>query len=212
MTTSLTPDQVLRAAPIIPTITIDNLDDAVPFARALVEGGLRVLEVTLRTAVAIPAISAIAKALPDAIVGAGTVLTPEHYEAVRDSGAVFAISPGSSPELLRANAVDCPLIPGVATASELMQGMNAGFTHFKFFPAEASGGTAWLRAVQGPFAEARFCPTGGISAETAPNYLALPNVLTVGGSWMMPKDAVASRDWDRIRQLAAQAAALHTAK
>lgn len=212
MTSMLTPDQVLRAAPIVPTITIDRLEDAVPFARALVEGGLRVLEVTLRTPAAIAAIGEIVRALPDAIVGAGTVLTPEHYEAVRDSGAVFAISPGSSPELLRANAADCPLIPGVATASELMQGMNAGFTHFKFFPAEASGGTAWLRAVQGPFADARFCPTGGIGAETAPAYLALSNVLTVGGSWMMPKDAVAARDWDRIRQLAAQAAALHPAK
>ncbi|MBW8823127.1 MAG: keto-deoxy-phosphogluconate aldolase, partial [Xanthomonadales bacterium] len=124
MTIPLTPDQVLRAAPIIPTITIDRLEDAVPFARALVDGGLRVLEITLRTPVAMEAIAKIARELPDAIVGAGTVLTTEHYEAVRDSGAVFAISPGSSPELLRANAVDCPLIPGIATASELMQGMN----------------------------------------------------------------------------------------
>ncbi|PNS08036.1 bifunctional 4-hydroxy-2-oxoglutarate aldolase/2-dehydro-3-deoxy-phosphogluconate aldolase [Solilutibacter silvestris] len=212
MTTPLTADAVLRAAPIIPTITIDHLEDAVPFARALVDGGLRVLEITLRTPAAMAAIAKIARDVPDAIVGAGTVLTPGHYAAVRDSGAVFAISPGSSPELLRANAAACPLIPGVATASELMQGMQAGFTHFKFFPAEASGGTSWLRAVQGPFAEARFCPTGGISAETAPNYLALSNVLTVGGSWMLPKDAIVARDWDRIRQLATQAAALHQKK
>ena len=200
-------DAILRRAPVLPVLAIERLDDAVPLARALVDGGLPVLEVTLRSDVALEAIRRIVDEVPDAIVGAGTVLSAADLDAVARAGAVFAISPGATDALYEAAAgVAMPWIPAVATASELMRGLEHGHRRFKFFPAESSGGIAALKAFAGPFPQAKFCPTGGIDAATAPRYRALANVITVGGSWMVPKDALASRDWDRIRTLAHQAA------
>ena len=200
-------DAILRRAPVLPVLAIERLDDAVPLARALVDGGLPVLEVTLRSDVALEAIRRIVDEVPDAIVGAGTVLSATDLDAVARAGAVFAISPGATDALYEAAAgIAMPWIPAVATASELMRGLEHGHRRFKFFPAESSGGIAALKAFAGPFPQAKFCPTGGIDAATAPRYRALANVITVGGSWMVPKDALASRDWDRIRTLAHQAA------
>ena len=200
-------DAILRRAPVLPVLAIERLDDAVPLARALVDGGLPVLEVTLRSDVALEAIRRIVDEVPDAIVGAGTVLSAADLDAVARAGAVFAISPGATDALYEAAAgVAMPWIPAVATASELMRGLEHGHRRFKFFPAESSGGIAALKAFAGPFPQAKFCPTGGIDAATAPRYRALANVITVGGSWMVPKDALASRDWDRIRTLAQAAA------
>ena len=200
-------DAILRRAPVLPVLAIERLDDAVPLARALVDGGLPVLEVTLRSDVALEAIRRIVDEVPDAIVGAGTVLSAADLDAVVKAGAVFAISPGATDALYEAAAgVAMPWIPAVATASELMRGLEHGHRRFKFFPAESSGGIAALKAFAGPFPQAKFCPTGGIDAATAPRYRALANVITVGGSWMVPKDALASRDWDRIRTLAQAAA------
>ncbi|MGQ4660895.1 bifunctional 4-hydroxy-2-oxoglutarate aldolase/2-dehydro-3-deoxy-phosphogluconate aldolase [Lysobacter sp. F6437] len=196
-------DALLRRAPVLPVLAIDHLDDAVPLARALVEGGLPVLEVTLRTDVALAAIRRIADEVPDAIVGAGTVLTAADLDAVVAAGAAFAISPGTTDALyIAARDASIPWIPAIATASELMRGLEHGHRRFKFFPAEAAGGVATLKSFAGPFPQAKFCPTGGIDADSAPRYRALGNVVTVGGSWMVPKDALASRDWDRIRALA----------
>ena len=200
-------DAILRRAPVLPVLAIERLDDAVPLARALVDGGLPVLEVTLRSDVALEAIRRIVDEVPDAIVGAGTVLSAADLDAVAMAGAVFAISPGATDALYEAAAgVAMPWIPAVATASELMRGLEHGHRRFKFFPAESSGGIAALKAFAGPFPQAKFCPTGGIDAATAPRYRALANVITVGGSWMVPKDALASRDWSRIRSLAQAAA------
>ena len=200
-------DAILRRAPVLPVLAIERLDDAVPLARALVDGGLPVLEVTLRSDVALEAIRRIVDEVPDAIVGAGTVLSATDLDAVARAGAVFAISPGATDALYEAAAgIAMPWIPAVATASELMRGLEHGHRRFKFFPAESSGGIAALKAFAGPFPQAKFCPTGGIDAATAPRYRALANVITVGGSWMVPKDALASRDWDRIRTLAQAAA------
>ena len=200
-------DAILRRAPVLPVLAIERLDDAVPLARALVDGGLPVLEVTLRSDVALEAIRRIVDEVPDAIVGAGTVLSAADLDAVARAGAVFAISPGATDALYEAAAgVAMPWIPAVATASELMRGLEHGHRRFKFFPAESSGGIAALKAFAGPFPQAKFCPTGGIDAATAPRYRALANVITVGGSWMVPKDALASRDWSRIRSLAQAAA------
>ena len=200
-------DAILRRTPVLPVLAIERLDDAVPLARALVDGGLPVLEVTLRSDVALEAIRRIVDEVPDAIVGAGTVLSAADLDAVVKAGAVFAISPGATDALYEAAAgVAMPWIPAVATASELMRGLEHGHRRFKFFPAESSGGIAALKAFAGPFPQAKFCPTGGIDAATAPRYRALANVITVGGSWMVPKDALASRDWDRIRTLAHQTA------
>ena len=200
-------DAILRRAPVLPVLAIERLDDAVPLARALVDGGLPVLEVTLRSDVALEAIRRIVDEVPDAIVGAGTVLSAADLDSVARAGAVFAISPGATDALYEAAAgIAMPWIPAVATASELMRGLEHGHRRFKFFPAESSGGIAALKAFAGPFPQAKFCPTGGIDAATAPRYRALANVITVGGSWMVPKDALASRDWDRIRTLAHQAA------
>ena len=200
-------DAILRRAPVLPVLAIDRLDDAVPLARALVDGGLPVLEVTLRSDVALEAIRRIVDEVPDAIVGAGTVLSAADLDSVARAGAVFAISPGATDALYEAAAgVAMPWIPAVATASELMRGLEQGHRRFKFFPAESSGGIAALKAFAGPFPQAKFCPTGGIDAASAPRYRALANVITVGGSWMVPKDALASRDWDRIRTLAQAAA------
>ena len=202
-------DAVFARAPVIPVLTIERLDDALPLCRALADNGLPVLEVTLRTACALEAIALLARALPDACVGAGTVLSGEDLARVATAGAAFAISPGATDALYEAaKACDTPLVPGIATASELMRGLEHGWRRFKFFPAEASGGTAALRGLAGPFPQARFCPTGGIDAGKAPAYLALPNVACVGGSWMLPADALAARDWARIGALAREAAAL----
>lgn len=202
-------DAVFALAPVIPVLTIANLDDALPLARALAENGLPVLEITLRTPCALEAIALIARELPDACVGAGTVLSGKDLDAVTAAGARFAISPGATDSLYRdASANPVPLIPGIATASELMRGLEHGWQRFKFFPAESSGGIAGLRGLGGPFAQVRFCPTGGIDLAKAPAYLALPNVACVGGSWMVPADALAARDWARIGVLAREAAAL----
>ena len=210
----MTPDQlqridaILRAAPVVPVLAIDDIDDAMPLARALVDAGLRVLEVTLRTPVALDAIRRM-RDVDGAIVGAGTVLTAQDLAAVEAAGATFAISPGATDALYAAAKVaSIPLLPGIATASELMRGLEHGWTRFKFFPAEASGGVAALKAFAGPFAQVKFCPTGGIDAAKAPAYLALPNVTCIGGSWMLPGDALQTRDWDRIGRLAREAAAL----
>ena len=202
-------DDVFARAPVLPVLAIERIDDAVPLARTLVEAGLPVLEVTLRTDCAIGAIARIARELPGAVVGAGTVLTPEDLIAVGEVGAAFAISPGATEPLYAvAREVALPWIPAVATASEVMVGLDHGHRRFKFFPAEAAGGVAALKGFAGPFPQVRFCPTGGIDAERAPRYLALSNVATVGGSWMVPGDALAARDWVRIGALAREAAAL----
>lgn len=205
-------DQLLARAPVIPVLSIARVEDAVPLARALVDGGLPVLEVTLRTEAAVGAIRAIGENVPGAIVGAGTVLTARDLSAVEAAGATFAISPGATDALFAAAAdARIPLLPGIATASELMHGLELGYQRFKFFPAEASGGIAALKSFAGPFAQAKFCPTGGIDAAKAPGYLALPNVITIGGSWMVPADALASGDWPRIANLAREAATLRSA-
>ncbi len=202
-------DAVFALAPVIPVLTIANIEDALPLARALAGNGLPVLEITLRTPCALEAIALIARELPEACVGAGTVLSGKDLDAVAAAGARFAISPGATDSLYReASANDVPLIPGIATASELMRGLEHGWQRFKFFPAESSGGIAGLKGLGGPFAQVRFCPTGGIDAAKAPAYLALPNVACVGGSWMVPNDALAARDWTRIGDLAREAAAL----
>ena len=196
-------DAILTRAPVVPVLKIDRIDDAVPLARALVENGLPVLEITLRTDIAYAAMEAIARDVPEAIVGAGTVWRASDLKAVIDAGAVFAIAPGSSDALYAAaDTIAIPFIPAIATASELMRGLDAGHVRFKFFPAEFSGGIGALRAFSGPFAQVKFCPTGGIDAAKAPGYLALSNVITVGGSWMVPGEAIASRDWDAIGKLA----------
>ena len=202
-------DAVFARAPVIPVLTIERIEDAIPLARALSDNGLPVLEVTLRSACAVDAIALIARELTDACVGAGTVLNARDLDAVAQAGARFAISPGATDSLYRA-AAECPvpLIPGIATASELMRGLEHGWQRFKFFPAESSGGIGALKGFAGPFAQVRFCPTGGIDAAKAPAYLALPNVACVGGSWMLPADALAARDWARIGGLARAAAAL----
>jgi 2-dehydro-3-deoxyphosphogluconate aldolase / (4S)-4-hydroxy-2-oxoglutarate aldolase len=202
-------EEILRMGPVIPVLTIARASDAVPLARALMAGGLKVMEVTLRTSEALAAIETIARELPEAVVGAGTVLDPTDLEHARAAGAHFIVSPGVTEPLIAAAAQgSLPYLPGVATASELMRGLDAGLDHFKFFPAEAAGGPAMLNALYGPFAECRFCPTGGIRAENAVAYLALPNVVSVGGGWLAPSDAIAQRDWPRITRLAAAAAAL----
>lgn len=202
-------DAILEQAPVLPVLAISDLNDALPLARALVNGGLPVLEITLRTDCALQAIERIASELPGAIVGAGTVLDGAQLMAVAAAGGTFAISPGATPAIYQAAAEsDIPLIPAIATASELMAGMEHGHRRFKFFPAESSGGVAAVKSFAGPFADIRFCPTGGIGPATARSYLALSNVTTIGGSWMVPKDAVAARDWQRIENLAREAVAL----
>ena len=202
-------DAVFAAAPVLPVIAIDALEQAVPLARCLVDAGLPVLEITLRTSVAVEAIRRMVGEVEGAIVGAGTVLTATDLANVTDAGARFAISPGATEALYAAAAAaPIPLIPAIATASELMRGMEHGHRRFKFFPAESSGGIAALKSFAGPFAEVRFCPTGGIDLAKAPAYLALGNVATLGGSWMVPGDALKSGDYARIGRLAAEAASL----
>jgi len=200
------PAEVFAQGVVVPVMVIKDLDRAVGLARALVAGGIRVLEITLRTPVAVAAIREIARAVPEAVVGAGTVTTAEDLAAVSEAGAVFAISPGLTPELLAAaNQGDIALIPGIATISELMTGLRRGYSHFKFFPAEAAGGIPMLKAIAGPFPKVVFCPTGGIGLGNYREYLALGNVACVGGSWVAPAEAVAQGDWDRISQLAREA-------
>lgn len=200
------PAEVFAQGPVVPVMVIKELAHAVPLARALVAGGIRVLEITLRTPVAVAAIREIAKAVPEAVVGAGTVTTAEDLAAVSEAGAVFAISPGLTPELLdAANQGSIALIPGIATISELMIGLRRGYSHFKFFPAEAAGGIPMLKAIAGPFPKVTFCPTGGIGLDNYRDYLALSNVACVGGSWVAPPEAVAQGDWERISQLAREA-------
>lgn len=199
----------MSLGPVIPVLVIDDTDKAVPLARALIAGGIKVLEITLRTPNALSVISEIARHVPDAVLAAGTVTTPEQWEASARAGARFAVSPGLTPRLLDAAAqAPIPLLPGVATASELMSAMDAGFECFKFFPAQQAGGVGMLKALGGPFAQALFCPTGGITPQTAPDYLALPNVACVGGSWLAPSAALASGDWAAITALAQAASRL----
>ncbi|MFT2015015.1 bifunctional 4-hydroxy-2-oxoglutarate aldolase/2-dehydro-3-deoxy-phosphogluconate aldolase [Streptomyces sp. 796.1] len=203
------PDSVLGLAPVIPVVVIDDAADAVPLARALVAGGLPAIEVTLRTAAAPDAIRAIAAEVPDAVVGAGTVLTPQDVDASAAAGAKFLVSPGWTDRLLAAlQASGLPFLPGVSTTSEVVALLERGVREMKFFPAEAAGGAPYLRALSAPLPQARFCPTGGIGLASAPTYLALPNVACVGGSWMLPADAIRARDWTRIEHLAREAAAL----
>ncbi|MFC9956276.1 bifunctional 4-hydroxy-2-oxoglutarate aldolase/2-dehydro-3-deoxy-phosphogluconate aldolase [Streptomyces nigra] len=200
---------VLDLAPVVPVVVVDDPSDAVPLARALVAGGLRAIEVTLRTPGALDAIRAIADAVPEAVVGAGTVLTPEQVTRSVEAGARFLVSPGWTDSLLDAmRASGVPYLPGVSTASEVLALLERGVRELKFFPAEAAGGTAYLRSLYGPLPQVRFCPTGGIGPGSAPDYLALPNVACVGGSWMLPADAVAARDWARVETLAREAAGL----
>ena len=195
--------------PVIPVIVLQRVEDAVPLAQALVDGGVRVLEVTLRTPVALACMQAIARAVPQAILGAGTVRSAADAQAAKEAGCVFAVTPGYDPRIAAAcRDLGLALLPGVATASEVMQANADGHLFLKFFPAVQAGGIAMLKALHGPFGDVVFCPTGGISAQTAPQYLALPNVKVCGGSWLTPADAVAAGDWGRITRLAREAAAL----
>ncbi|WKZ94038.1 bifunctional 4-hydroxy-2-oxoglutarate aldolase/2-dehydro-3-deoxy-phosphogluconate aldolase [Chimaeribacter arupi] len=201
-------EQILTSGPVVPVIVINELEHAVPLAKALVAGGVKVLEVTLRTECALEAIRAIAREVPDAIIGAGTVINPQQLDEVISAGAQFAISPGLTASLLKA-ATDgpIPLIPGISTVSELMLGMDYGLREFKFFPAEANGGVKALQAIAGPFPQVRFCPTGGITPNNYRDYLALKSVLCIGGSWLVPADALSQRDYGRITELASEAVA-----
>jgi len=202
-------NELLRLAPVIPVITIERVEDAVPLARALVSGGLRLLEITLRTAAGRDAAAAIVAEVPEAVVGIGTVLTPQDLARSRDLGARFALSPGATPELLDAAAEsDLPFMPGVATASELMAALARGFDIVKFFPAVPAGGVAALKALGGPFPQVRFCPTGGVSEDNAAEWLALPNVVVVGGSWLTPASEIRGGAWDRITERARRSANL----
>jgi 2-dehydro-3-deoxyphosphogluconate aldolase / (4S)-4-hydroxy-2-oxoglutarate aldolase len=190
---------LLRSAVVIPVLTIERLEDAVPLARALVTGGVRVLEVTLRTPVAIEAARAVMAEVPEAIVGIGTILNPDDLARAKMLGASFGISPGATPDLLKAAAASgLPFAPGIATASELMQALAHGFNLVKFFPAEQSGGIKALRALAGPFPDVRFCPTGGVGEANAAAWLAEPNVVAVGGSWLCPAADIRSGNWDGI--------------
>jgi 2-dehydro-3-deoxyphosphogluconate aldolase/(4S)-4-hydroxy-2-oxoglutarate aldolase len=206
MTANMTIDEIMRLAPVIPVLIIEDVAHAVPLGRALVAGGLPVLEITMRTPVASQCIERMAGEVEGAVVGAGTVLTSAMRQAVADLGGQFAVSPG----LIEGEGDEgpVPLLPGIATATELMAGLAAGFTRFKLFPANVVGGVDALKAFASPFQQARFCPTGGVSAKNASDYLALPNVVCVGGSWVAPADAVRAGDWGRITALAREAAAL----
>ena len=199
---------MLRLSPVLPVVTLEDEATAADLARALVRGGIRVIEVTLRTPAGLKAIERIATEVPEISVGAGTVLSIADLHAAASAGAAFAISPGATPTLLTGAATGpLPYIPAVATASELMTGVAAGYRFFKFFPATAAGGVPMLKALAAPFPGVRFCPTGGITQQTARSFLELPNVLCVGGSWLAPAAALRSRDWSRIESLAAQAVA-----
>lgn len=202
-------ESVLDVVPVMPVVVVDDAAAAVPLARALVAGGLPAIELTLRTPAALDAIRAIAAEVPDILVGAGTVVRPEQAKLAQEAGARFLVSPGSTPALLDAMAeTGLPFLPGTSSVSEVLTVLEAGFTEMKFFPAEAAGGAAYLKAIASPVPDARFCPTGGITAATAATYLALPNVGCVGGSWLTPGDAVNAGDWARVEGLAREAAGL----
>ncbi|HZZ68449.1 MAG TPA: bifunctional 4-hydroxy-2-oxoglutarate aldolase/2-dehydro-3-deoxy-phosphogluconate aldolase [Phenylobacterium sp.] len=208
MTAALSLDEILGLSPVIPVLTIDDLAHAVPLGRALLAGGLPVLEITLRTPVAMACLERVAGEVEGAVVGAGTVLTAQMRRAAAGVGAQFCVSPG----LIEGETAGgpAPLLPGVATATEVIAGLAAGFTRFKLFPANVAGGADALKAFASPFQQARFCPTGGVNVANAADYLALPNVVCVGGSWVAPADAVRAGDWGRITELARQAAALRS--
>lgn len=200
---------ILAVAPVVPVVIVETIEDAVPLARALVQGGLPVIEVTLRTPIALDAVRAIAAEVEDAIVGVGTVLDPAQLAASERAGARFAVSPGHTPRLLDAAAQsNLPLLPGIATASEAIALIERGYAFAKFFPAEPAGGHAYLSALASPLPQLRFCPTGGITLESAPRYLALPNVACVGGSWMLPRQRIVAKDWAAITTASRVAAAL----
>ncbi|MBP9181701.1 MAG: bifunctional 4-hydroxy-2-oxoglutarate aldolase/2-dehydro-3-deoxy-phosphogluconate aldolase [Fuscovulum sp.] len=200
--------EICRLAPVVPVLVIDDLAHAAPLARALVTGGLPALEVTLRTPCALDAIRAMAE-VPGGVVGAGTLLTPADVKAAKAAGATFGVSPGATPRLIAACEDEgLPLLPGAVTASEIMALLERGYTVQKFFPAEQSGGAAFLKSIGSPIPQVSFCPTGGIGLKNAPDYLGLANILCVGGSWVAPRDAMASGDWARVTTLAAEARAL----
>jgi 2-dehydro-3-deoxyphosphogluconate aldolase / (4S)-4-hydroxy-2-oxoglutarate aldolase len=203
---------IMNLAPVIPVLTVSDAEDGVAQARALVAGGLFAIEVTLRTSGALAAISAIRQRVPRAVVGAGTIVTPEHIAQACAAGAAFLVSPGASPRLAQAAAgAPVPFLPGIATASEAMTLMDLGFSAMKLFPAEAVGGARLLASLAGPLPGLRFCPTGGIDLAKAPTYLALPNVVCVGGSWMLPKSALNAGDYAQVEALAREAAGLKAA-
>ncbi|GGO71607.1 bifunctional 4-hydroxy-2-oxoglutarate aldolase/2-dehydro-3-deoxy-phosphogluconate aldolase [Nonomuraea cavernae] len=200
---------LLDLAPVIPVVVIDDVRTAVPVARALVAGGLPVIEVTLRTDCALEAIGRIAAEVPEAVIGAGTIRTSDDIAGSLEAGAKFLVSPGTTLSLVEAlESSGVPFLPGAATASEVMALAERGLKELKFFPAEAAGGVAYLKSLAGPLPDVRFCPTGGIRASSVPDYLALPNVGCVGGSWLTPADALAAGDWGRVEKLAADAAGL----
>lgn len=202
MNWSMTPQEVFSISPIVPVMVIERIEDAVPLAKALFDGGIKIFEVTLRTNVALEAIRAITTALPEALVGAGTVLTAEQYDAAVSAGSQFIISPGSATKLLEyAAKQNIPLIPGVSTPTEIMNAMDLGYDHFKFFPAEANGGAKALKAISAPLSQVSFCPTGGINAHNLSEYQALTCVKTVGGTWMLPMNAIDNGQWDKITKL-----------
>jgi len=206
---SLSAKQVMQDAPVIPVIVLHDVAHAVPLARALMAGGIRMLEITLRTSAALECMRAIRAEVPEAIVGAGTVCNARDVDACLEAGARFAVSPGYTAQLgLACRDRGLPLLPGVSTASEIMQAQQDGYTDLKFFPAMQAGGVAMIKALYGPFAHIQFCPTGGITAQNAGEFLALPNVICVGGSWLVPADALAQGDYKRIEALARQAAQL----
>ena len=205
----MNPLDLATHGPVIPVIVLQRVADAVPLARALVAGGVKVLEITLRTPVALDCMRAIAGEVPEAIVGAGTIRSVADAKASLAAGCRFGVTPGYSPDIGRAcQDIGLPLLPGVATASEVMAANADGYGFLKFFPATAAGGIPMLKALHGPFGDVLFCPTGGITPETAPQFLALPNVKVCGGSWLTPQDAVDRQDWARITALAAAASAL----
>ncbi|MCL2542864.1 MAG: bifunctional 4-hydroxy-2-oxoglutarate aldolase/2-dehydro-3-deoxy-phosphogluconate aldolase [Nocardioidaceae bacterium] len=202
-------ESVLDLVPVLPVVVVEDAATAVPLARALVDGGLPAIELTLRTPAALDAIRAIAAEVPEIALGAGTITTPQQADAAVAAGAGFLVSPGATPTLLSAmEGTGVPFLAGTSTVSEVMAVLEAGLSEMKFFPAEAAGGAPYLRSVAGPLPQARFCPTGGITPASAPSYLALANVGCVGGSWITPADAVAAGDWERISKLAAEAASL----
>jgi 2-dehydro-3-deoxyphosphogluconate aldolase/(4S)-4-hydroxy-2-oxoglutarate aldolase len=201
--------ELAQMGPVIPVIVIQRVEDAVPLAEALLEGGARVLEVTLRSKAALASMEAIAKVVPQAVLGAGTLRTGADAMAAKNAGCQFAVSPGYLDSIAETcNKIALPLLPGVSTASEVMMASEAGFDFLKLFPATAVGGIGMLKALNGPFPDIAFCPTGGITLETAPNFLALPNVLVCGGSWLTPDDAVRTGNWIRIKRLAEEASRL----
>ncbi|MAZ19391.1 MAG: keto-deoxy-phosphogluconate aldolase [Ahrensia sp.] len=198
---------IMTGQSVIPVIVLDDAKDAVPLAKALVAGGLPAIEITLRTDAALESIRRGAAEVPEALVGAGTILNAAQFDEAVAAGSKFIVSPGLTPELVEAaNGSPVPLLPGAVTSSEIMAALEDGYSLLKFFPAEQAGGAAYLKSLSSPFGAVRFCPTGGVSAKNAPDYLSLPNVLCVGGSWVAPKDAVSGGDWDRITALAKEAA------